>query len=110
MRRQEDRIPIFDSATHPTITGGWLPDMPNIKNRVSELLKEMAAADVRWGLALGMADIGGYDVDNYADFIRDNAPNLMPVAYCEFDRLTTRDDINRYVKIAATKGYAGIKI
>jgi predicted TIM-barrel fold metal-dependent hydrolase len=103
-------LPLFDSATHPAIQGGWLASLPDIRNDVSDLLREMTDSDVRWALALGMAGIGGYDAEAYADFVRSASPKLLPVAYCEFDKLPSTDRVKPYVSRLASRGYAGLKI
>lgn len=103
-------LPLFDSATHPALKNGWLSSMPEVKNSPHDLLREMSENNVKWALALGMANIGGYDVDRYADFVRALSPSLLPVAYCEFDKLTSRESITPYVKAIAAHGYVGIKI
>ena len=70
----------------------------------------MKASDVRWALAVGMVNVGGYDAEHYAAAIRSCSSQLLPVAYCEFDKLADTKSIKRFVKEVAGWGYVGIKI
>jgi len=104
-------IPIFDSLTHPMPNGRWLDSSPQIGNSTSQLLTNMASANVNWALAVGMGGgIGGYDERTYASFIRNSSENIFPVAFAEFDSIGRPADVIGYLRQIRNLGYVGIKI
>jgi hypothetical protein len=102
-------IPLFDSLTHPTIDGTWI-EPTAINNTLSELESEMTANNVGWALAVGMKDIGGYDLEAYADYIRSASQQVFPIAYYDFNESDTGREIVNKLESISRCGYLGIKL
>jgi len=102
-------IPLFDSLTHPTIDGTWMPPVPG-KNTLQKLEAEMTANNVEWALAVGMKDIGGYALEAYADHIRSASRKIFPVAYYDFNEADAGREIDRKLDDIARYGYSALKI
>lgn len=103
--------PIFDSLTHPMPNGGWLTPKYDGQNSVQQLLREMKANHVLWSLAVGMGpEIGGYQEETYASFIRANSTNLFPIAFIDFEVLESGTSAGEYLRRLKQLGYLGIKI
>ena len=104
-----ETVPLFDSATHPTLDGRWL-DGSHDDATVASLRREMLAANVRGAFAIGMAGIGSYEFSSYADRLRTTAPELLPVAWAPFEHVRTAADADAFAARARAAGYVGIKI
>lgn len=105
-----NRIPIFDSLTHPTIDSNWiLPRYPECSS--IEILKEqMQKANVGWAFAVGMKDIGGYKEKEYIKMIMDTAAsNIFPIAFYHPDSKQYSEIKQDLISIKKL-GYQGIKL
>lgn len=102
-------IPIFDSLTHPTITGDWIEPKYNHRCHANYLRSQMKDAGVTRAFAVGM-DIGGYDESSYADWVRTNIPNAYPVAYIVPHELTNPATLEQKFQQLRELGYVGIKL
>jgi len=102
-------IPLFDSLTHPTPDGTWIGAAP-CKNTLLELESEMADNNVEWALAVGMKDIGGYDLEAYADYIRSANQKVLPIAYYDFNESDSGREIAHKLEQISRCGYVGIKL
>lgn len=105
-----NNVPLFDCITHPTINGKWIDDKENFENNIDNLLFNMSTWNVKWAFAVGMEDIGGYDVENYVSFIKSKSKSLFPIAYFDFNKIKDNDDIENYILYLKKLGYYGIKI
>lgn len=108
-----NELPIFDSLTHPMPDGNWLHPAYDNKNTLDTLLKQMLEANVKWALGVGMGPkVGGYNENNYAQFISDKTDNIFPVAYIDYPLLRDANNltITQYVKKLSELGYVGIKL
>lgn len=106
-----NNVPIFDSLTHPMPNGNWLTPDYNGRNSIQDLFSEMEVNNIQWALAVGMGSkIGGYQEENYAAFIRGHSTNLFPVAFLDFDVLTSGISVVVYLRRLKSLGYVGIKI
>jgi len=104
-------IPIFDSLMHPMPDKGWLDPSYAGKNDIEDQLDSMRQHNIRWGLAVGLGPtIGRYNETSYADFVRQHANFLYPVAYCDFTELQREANIEPYLSRLKSLGYIGIKI
>ena len=102
-------IQIFDSLTHPTLNGSWLPGSPIQNNTFENLLHNMDQHNVQWAFAVGMGKkIGAYHIEHYAQSLKKMSSRLFPVAYLEPD--ISINDIEDYIKTLKQIGYLGIKI
>jgi len=99
-----NRIPIFDSLAHPTLTGKWL----NSKHDASfELLARQAkASGVIGSCAIGMADIEAYDHQTYLNRCI-QFEGLFPVA--GFNPRTC-SNIDEELELIYALGFRAIKI
>src|SRR5690349_14985972 len=103
-------VPLFDSLTHPTITGDWiLPRYPR-QAQLIDLEDAMASNGVRWAFAVGMKGIGGYEQAEYARYIKSSRRRLFPIAFFDFMEGESGRAIS--CKLASIKecGYSGIKL
>lgn len=106
-----NRVPIFDSLTHPMPNGKWLLPKYDGLNSIQHLLLAMAENNVKWAFAVGMGSrIGEYQEENYASFVRQNSDNLYPVAFFNFDVLGSGTSIEGYLRRLKRLGYVGVKI
>ena len=105
-----NEIPLFDSLTHPTLTGDWIGHRYAGRNTLAELETQMERNSVRWAFAVGMAGIGGYEVAQYREFIASSTRQIHPVAYYEFDPRDGTAEIQRKVETIGRLGYRGIKL
>lgn len=104
-----DTVPLFDSATHPTLDGNWLTGSRDDAT-LGALRAEMASAGIRGAFALGMDRIGSYDFSRYAAVMREAAPELYPVAWTPFTQIRTAADAGQFARQAREAGYVGVKI
>ena len=103
-------IPIFDSLTHPTINGDWiLPRYPQI-SKLNSLLEDMEKNNVSKALAVGMKGVGGYEEDEFANFILSKTDKLVPIAFFDINKFNSLVEINRKLKKLKQLGYKGIKL
>jgi predicted TIM-barrel fold metal-dependent hydrolase len=102
-------IPLFDSLTHPTLDGTWIGSVP-CTNTLQKVESEMAANNVAWAFAVGMKNIGGYDLEAYADYIRSASQKVFPIAYYDFNESDTGREIAGKLENISRCGYSGIKL
>lgn len=71
------QLPIFDSLTHPTLTGRWL----NSEHEATfdALIGQMAANQIKWTCAVGLDGIENYEHREFMARCREQ-PELIPVA------------------------------
>lgn len=109
-----NRIPIFDSLTHPALDGNWLHPQYIGKNTIGQLVKEMKENNIPWAFAVGMERAGGYNIEDYIKFIRkaqkEHGINLFPIAYFSFKNISTYAEIKKMLEKIKNKGYTGVKI
>ncbi|MBW5444641.1 amidohydrolase family protein [Cohnella sp. CFH 77786] len=103
-------IPIFDSLTHPTPSGEWIPGSGSGPNSLTDLLQSMAETNVQWAFAVGMPGIGGYDPANYAAWVRQHSDALYPVAGIASDDLDPDGVRTGLITELKRLGYVGVKI
>lgn len=106
----KNRIPIFDTLSHPTLNGDWL--LPNYvqRARIADMKADMREAGVYCTFAVGMAGIGGYEEQAYIDMIRCEGEGMfLPVAFFEFNGLNPQQIYERLMSIKQM-GYVGIKL
>lgn len=119
-------VPIFDSATHPTLTGDWLQFIVSDEGRgrweslqldrvnsIESLQTEMRAQDVKWAVAMGMGGVGSYDEKTYASAIRasrDRDYEIFPIAFAPLGRFSEQISAPDWVARAINLGYSGVKI
>lgn len=96
-------IPIFDSLTHPTISGKWLSGDYNAE--FNALHTEMESNNVINACAVGLPNVGEY---NHIDFINNcsNYHKLIPIA--GFDLFT--DNIDEEISQLKKIGFKGLKL
>lgn len=104
-----ERVPIFDSLTHPTLTGAWI-DREGSPAGIGVLTAGMERNHVRWALAVGMEGIGGYDEEMYAAFVLHEDKRLIPVAYVNPGSIGSPHKAKSRISRIASLGYAGVKI
>lgn len=104
-------IPIFDTLTHPTIDGDWImPKYPQCAG-IDKMLDEMRANNIKKAFAVGMKGIGSYDQEKFIKLVRGKAPDeLLPVAFFDFDDITTTQGIVNKLITIKNIGYCGIKL
>ncbi|MEE9912513.1 MAG: hypothetical protein K4571_12400 [Deltaproteobacteria bacterium] len=105
-----DNIPIFDSLTHPTINGAWIDGKMHPLNCIQYLSAEMGKYNIRWAFAAGMKNIGGYDEQKFASFIKNNSENIFPLGFFDTQKAKSLKDTRSYLRELKHCGYAGIKI
>lgn len=105
-----NNVPLFDCITHPTINGKWLNDKGHFENDIDNLLHNMSNWNVKWGFAVGMEGIGGYNAESYFSFIKSKSKCLYPIAYFDFSNMRSNADIENYILYLKNLGYYGIKI
>ena len=95
--------PIFDSLTHPTISGEWLSGKFNAE--FSALNAEMEANNVVNACAVGLPNVGEY---NHVDFINfcKKYNKLIPIA--GFDIFT--NNIDEEISQLKSMGFRGLKL
>ena len=106
-------IPIFDSLTHPMPNKNWISKSYDGKNSLDILKKSMKEENIKWAFAVGMGNkIGGYEENNYADFITKNTKNIFPVAFIDLKKIKSFDNtrLSKYFDKLIKKGYYGIKL
>lgn len=96
-------IEIFDSATHPTIDNTWLNPRFSEYCDIKLLLNDMKKYKIKKAFAIGLTNVGGYELEKYIEFIKPHK-NLIPIAFCEVGY-----DYKKLEEIK-TMGYKGIKI
>lgn len=96
-------IPIFDSLTHPTVSGKWLSGDYNAE--FNALHVEMDANNVINACAVGLPNVGEY---NHIDFINfcNKYNRLIPIA--GFDIFT--NNIDKEVSHLKSMGFKGLKL
>jgi hypothetical protein len=108
-----NKIPIFDSLTHPMPNGNWLHDSYCGKNALPVIVQELAQSNIKWALAVGMGpNIGNYCESDYVQFITAENTNIFPVAYIDFPLVRDLDKaaIKNYLLGLSQLGYVGIKL
>jgi DNA-binding transcriptional ArsR family regulator len=101
-------VAIFDSLTHPMPNADWLHERYSGKNSITGLLAQMRLANVCRAFAVGLGnDIGGYDVTTYAQWVRTNSPDLLPVAFCNL-QMAIDMGVDSYVQHLKVLGYVGL--
>ena len=104
-----NRIPLIDSVTHPTLDGSWLK--PGQRDFTAErLLGEMEEHGVSAAVCVGMLGVGGYEPRRYAQALAPHKGRLIPVAFFDFERVSSEDDVDRYLRALKADSYRGIKI
>lgn len=104
------KVPVFDSLTHPTISGDWLLPGYKGKSSLKLLLQELDKQNIVKALAVGMKGIGCYKEEKYAGFINSNSDILIPVAFCDVNSLKNTAECGKYLKKLKRFGYKGIKL
>ena len=105
-----NRIEIFDSLTHPTISGNWiLPDFEN-NCKIDNLLKEMETYNISNAFAVGMKGIGSYSEANYSEFIMSRTDRLLPIAFLDLNEFSNISSIKKKIKYLKLKSYKGVKL
>jgi predicted TIM-barrel fold metal-dependent hydrolase len=106
-----NRIPIFDSLTHPTLDGHWI--LPRYANRsnIDDLLKNMQLNNVQWAFAVGMSGIGSYEESSFVKLIKEKADKkLFPVAFLDISNISNSYDLDVLLSNIKSLGYSGIKL
>jgi predicted TIM-barrel fold metal-dependent hydrolase len=62
------------------------------------------------GLAVGMAGIGGYEEEKYAQFVSSHTDSLLPVAFFDVNSMKSVSHISGKCKQLVRYGYRGIKL
>lgn len=104
-----NEIPIFDSLTHPTLSGDWiLPKYPQCAT-LDSLRESMNQNGVKWAFAVGMENIGAYEEEAFLKLIKSHLrPVLLPVAF--FSPAGGSVEIGKKLEKIKKLGYAGIKL
>jgi hypothetical protein len=103
-------IPIFDSLTHPTITGGWMGEGSSGSADIRLLEDQMRRQHVRWALAVGMKGIGGYEENAFIDLVKSSCAELFPIAFIDPVMFNGHQEMPAYLKALKMKGYRGVKV
>lgn len=105
-----NRIPLFDSLTHPTISGDWL--LPRYKgvSHFSTLIEQMTISGTARSLAVGMEGVGDYDEKSFVELTRSWEGLLLPIAYFPVGDWKDRKGIVSKLKSLKKMGYVGIKL
>lgn len=104
-----NKIPIFDSLTHPTIDGNWiLPRYPSA-SRVEDLVSDMHLNNIKWAFAVGMRGIGNYEEKRFISMLSPMRAYLLPVAFFPSSHLKTSRDIKDWATKIRDQGYIGVK-
>ena len=86
--------PRYDGSAHP-----------------QDLVREMAAHDVRRVLAVGMGSgVGGYREEEYASWIASHIPGAVPIAYFDPTTEPTGAALASRMAQLRSRGFCGIKI
>jgi len=105
-----NNIPIFDSLTHPTLTGDWImPRYPN-KSILENMLDEMSLNNIFKAFAVGMKGIGGYDEQKYVNFILSKTDKFIPIAFFDVTQIASEQDIIVRIEELKKMNYKGIKL
>ncbi|MBU7006396.1 amidohydrolase family protein [Phosphitispora fastidiosa] len=105
-----NNIPLFDSLVHPTMNSNWLQPKYNGKNSPEELIVQMQENNIRWAFAVGLPDVGNYNLEKYSEFIRSKSDLLYPIAGLRFDDIQESHDIRELLTKVSKLNYVGIKI
>jgi predicted TIM-barrel fold metal-dependent hydrolase len=103
-------IPIFDSLTHPTLSGRWINDSNLCNTSIDSLLLEMSQNNISKGLAVGLSGIGGYDELAYVNFIKNSSDSLIPIAFFDINSINSEKVIKSKLLYLKKIGYRGIKL
>lgn len=110
MSMKDYSIPIFDSLVHPSITGNWIMPGYSQRNRIDDLLIEMETNNICNAFAVGMNTIGGYNENNYSEFILSKTDKLLPVAFFNVNEEKDASSVIEKIKYLKSKNYRGIKL
>jgi len=103
-------IPIFDSISHPTISGDWISDKYNGLCNIDILINQMIENNIIKSFAIGMKNIGSYDEYKYIELLKPYGDYLIPIAYYDvYDDMSITDIRNKLLYIKKI-GYSGIKL
>jgi predicted TIM-barrel fold metal-dependent hydrolase len=103
-------VAIFDSLTHPMPNADWLHVRYHGKNSIEALLTQMQSANICKAFAVGLGrDIGGYNESTYAQWVRSNSADLLPVAFCDMQTIMNIG-VDVYIQQIKSFGYVGLKI
>ena len=96
---------IFDSTTHPTLTGNWKTDKKIFKSSFDDLIKDMKKNKITKSCAMGLDNFENY---NHAQFINEckKYKNLVPIAGLN----PSVKNIKEEVKKIKNLGFKGVKI
>jgi len=96
-------IPIFDSLSHPTISGKWLSK--NLNSKFDSLSNSLKENNYLGAFAVGIHKTEGYEHEKFK-IECDKYKNLYAIAGINIDA----EDINKEIKLIKDLGYIGIKI
>lgn len=97
-------IPLFDSLSHPTLSGRWFAS--NHDATWPALLENMRAAGFRRACAIGLAGVEGYEHHAFREACRPY-PELVPIAgVCP----RTSPDLMAEMATVKALGFAGVKL
>jgi len=103
-------VAIFDSLTHPMPNADWLHERYRGKNSITALMAQMRTANICKAFAVGLGEnIGGYNEATYAQWVRTNTPDLLPIAFCNL-QMAIGMGADAYVQYLKALGYVGLKI
>ena len=108
-----NQIQIFDSLTHPSISGLWYENskVEVFDNTIESLVNSMDLYNICSAFAVSM---GGLDsnnlIDEYIGLFKDVSVDLRPVAFICAEHLSSKSEIDHVIALIKAKGYYGIKI
>ncbi len=104
------QIPIFDSLSHPTISGDWIAEKYNNCCHIRDMITDMRTYNIKRAFAVGLKNIGNYDEDRYINMVLNEGHGLfLPIAFFDFKDLSVNDIRQRLIEMKS-KGYVGIKL
>jgi predicted TIM-barrel fold metal-dependent hydrolase len=95
--------PLFDSLTHPTLSGKWLNSCK--KANFDKLTEEMYSSNVVKACAVGLSGVEGYEHEYFANECK-KYESLIPIAGIS----PHVDDINYEIKKIKSFGFKGVKL
>ena len=108
---QEDRIPIFDSLTHPSLDGSWLfAAHGSGRNCFQSNIDALRTAGVRWAWAVAMGNTGAYDASRYAAACADSPIPMMAAAFAPLPDFKTHAETEDWLRLCKQQGYRGVKL
>lgn len=101
---------VFDSCTHPTLDGSWIPGLREADCGFDSLVSQMADAGVDRAFAVGLIGVGAYEPGAFAQRALSFGETLMPVAEVDLSGARNAGSVRREVERHRDLGFVGVKV